>query len=76
MFKIIDTILSASAKWLLALAVLIGIVFKARQSGKEAERRRQAMDNLRGARESAKIENVVNSADDIEYKRLLKKWTR
>ena len=76
MLQIIKTIFIPYSKWIIAGVIGLLALLKARQSGQEVERRKQALESLKGARESAKIENTVDDANDTEYKRLYKKWSR
>lgn len=76
MLQIIKTIFIPYSKWIIAGFIGLLALLKARQSGQEIERHKQALESLKGARESAKIENAVDDANDVKYKRLYKKWSR
>lgn len=59
----------------IAIAVLF-VLIKVRQSGSDAVKKDALEKTLDGVMARDKIEDTIVSADDIERKRLRKKWTR
>ena len=59
----------------MAFAALF-LLFKVRQSGKESEQRKQAMETLKGVKIRDKIENTILTTPDDKLDKLRKKWTR
>ena len=63
-------------KWTgIAIGILL-ILFKVRQSGKEVEQRKQAMETLKGLQTRDEIENNVSNISDTRLAKLHKLWTR
>lgn len=52
------------------------MLFKTRQSGKEAVERKQAMETLKETKIRDNIENTLSAATNTEYDRLRKKWSK
>ncbi len=46
------------------------VLFKARQSGKEVQQRKQAIETLRGVKVRDKIQDKVNFASDADIDRM------
>ena len=61
------------------VGIVLGLLlfyFKAKQDGKNAAKQENTEEILKGMQESAKINNDIAGANDAEYKRLYKKWSR
>lgn len=70
MFKPIYLIIG---KWLGIIGAVLLVLFRVRQSGKDAERHKVMRDTLEGVRIRDKIENDVATSDTHS---LRKKWER
>lgn len=64
------------AKWVSLAAGIILILLKVRQSGSEAEQRKQSMKTLKGMQIRDKIENNIAADSDTDLSRMQRKWTK
>lgn len=66
----------AIVKWAAIAGAIALVLFKVRQSGKEAEQHKAMRETLKEVRVRDRIEENIGNADDAKLKRLHDKWTR
>ncbi len=59
----------------IVLGVIL-ILFRARQSGKEAEEAKSMLETLKGLKTRDKIENNIANINDNKLNKLRSKWTK
>ena len=63
-------------KWGAIMGSVLLVIFKIRQSGKDAVRNETMVETLRGVRERDKIKDNIAKSDNANRKRLREKWQR
>lgn len=63
-------------KWGAIVGGILLVLFKVRQSGKDAVQNENIKETLEGVKVRDKIKDNIVTADDVERKRLRKKWNR
>jgi hypothetical protein len=80
MADLIATLLSGGTSWLIGaggiVALVLGIFFKGRSSGKAAEKAQQAEARLRSITEAQKVEDAIAGRLPDENRKRLSKWSR
>lgn len=63
-------------KWGATIGFVLMVLFRVRQSGKDAVYNEQVKESLEGVKARDEIENSIINASDDKYNKLRKKWTR
>lgn len=63
-------------RWIAIISGVLLVLFKIRQSGTQAEQRKEAMETLAGVKTRDKIENDIARTSDSKLNKLCKKWTK
>ncbi|MES3016216.1 MAG: hypothetical protein V4721_00495 [Bacteroidota bacterium] len=64
------------AKWIGILITVILVIFRLKTIGRQEERGDNLEAAIKGVKTRDEIKNNIISADDMERKRLRKKWNR
>lgn len=70
MLQLLKPLWITIAKYGAIVGSILLILLKARQSGKQVEQRKQAIETLRGVKVRDKIQDEVNSANDADIERM------
>lgn len=76
MMDILKPFFSVILKWGGIASGMLLIIFKIRQSGTQAEQRKEAMDTLAEVRTRDKIANDIANSSDSKLNKLYQKWER
>jgi len=63
-------------RWGATIVFILLMLFKVRQSGKDAVYNKQVKESLEGVKARDKIENSIITASDDKSSKLRKKWTK
>ena len=63
-------------KWGAAIGFVLMVLFRVRQSGKDAVYNKQVKESLEGVKARDKIENDILIASDDKLSKLRKEWTK
>ncbi len=76
MLEFLKPFWSIIVKWGAIISGVLFVLLKVRQSGTEAEQRKEAMETLAGVKIRDKIENDIANLSDAKLAKLHTLWTR